>query len=141
LLIPRPLNERPFFLEGTLMLVKRHNGFTLIELMIAVAIIAILAGVALPLYRNYIQTSQQGVLINNIASIEVFQEDFRLRTGAFLTTAANLAAITAAIGWQPQNNDGTTYSVAAGPGGSYQVTATSPTGIVVCRRFPDKVAC
>jgi prepilin-type N-terminal cleavage/methylation domain-containing protein len=123
------------------MLVKRHNGFTLIELMIAVAIIAILAGVALPLYRNYIQTSQQGVLINNIASIEVFQEDFRLRTGAFLTTAANLAAITAAIGWQPQNNDGTTYSVAAGPGGSYQVTATSPTGIVVCRRFPDKVAC
>lgn len=123
------------------MTVNRQMGFTLIELMIAVAIIAILAGVALPLYRNYIQTSQQGVLINNIASIEVFQEDFRLRTGAFLTSAANLAVITAAIGWQPQNNDGTTYSVAAGPGGSYQVTATSPTGTVVCRRFPDKVAC
>ncbi len=123
------------------MLVSRHNGFTLIELMIAVAIIAIISAVALPLYRNYIQTSQQGVLINNIASIEVFQEDFRLRTGAFLTTAANVAAITTAIGWQPQSNDGTTYSVAAGPGSSYQVTATSPTGIVVCRRFPDKVAC
>lgn len=123
------------------MLFNRRSGFTLIELMIAVAIIAILAGVALPLYRNYIQTSQQGVLINNIASIEVFQEDFRLRTGAFLTSAANVAAITAAIGWQPQSNDGTTYAVAAGPGGSYQVTATSPTGIAVCRRFPAKVAC
>ena len=123
------------------MLVNRHNGFTLIELMIAVAIIAIISAIALPMYRNYIQTSQTGVLVNNIASIEVFQEDFRLRTGAFLTTAANVAAITAAIGWQPQSNNGTTYTIAAGPGGSYQVTATSPTGIVVCRRFPDKVAC
>ena len=123
------------------MLVNRHKGFTLVELMIAVAIIAIISAVALPLYRDYIQTSQQGVLINNIASIEVFQEDFRLRTGAFMTTAANLAAISAAIGWEPQSNDGTTYSIAAGPGDSYQVTATSSTGIVVCRRFPDKVAC
>lgn len=119
----------------------QQKGFTLIELMIAVAIIAILAGVALLLYRDYVQTSRQGVLINNIASIEVFQEDFRLRTGAFLTTAANLAAITAAIGWQPQSSDGTTYSIAAGPAGSYQVTATSADDLVVCRRLPDKVAC
>ena len=119
----------------------RAKGFTLIELMIAVAIIAIISAVALPLYNNYIQTSREGVLINNIASIEVFQEDFRLRTGAFLTTAANQAAITAAIGWQPQSNDGTTYSIAAGPGNSYQVTATSSNGTVVCRRFPDKVPC
>ncbi len=117
------------------------KGFTLIELMIAVAIIAIISAVALPLYNNYILTSQQGVLINNIASIEVFQEDFRLRTGAFMTTAANVAAITAAIGWQPQNVDGTTYSIAAGPAGSYEVTATNASGTIICRRFPDKVAC
>jgi len=123
------------------MIADNRKGFTLIELMITVAIIAILAAVSLPLYRNYIQTSQTGVLVNNIASIEVFQEDFRLRTGAFLTTAASAAAINTAIGWQPQSNDGTTYSIAAGPGTSYEVTATSPTGIVVCRRFPDKVEC
>ena len=123
------------------MIADTRKGFTLIELMIAVAIIAILAAVSLPLYRDYIQTSQTGVLVNNIASIEVFQEDFRLRTGAYLTTAANVAAINSAIGWQPQSDDGTTYSIAAGPGTSYQVTATSPTGIAVCRRFPDKVVC
>ena len=36
----------------------RAGGFTLIELMIAVAIVAILAAVALPSYRNYIHRSQ-----------------------------------------------------------------------------------
>ncbi len=118
------------------------SGFTLLELMIVVAVLAIISAIALPAYTGYVQSSREAVLINNISTIEVFQEDFRLRTGAYLTVAADAAAIEAAIDWENEGDEpGTTYAIAAGPGGSYQVTATGPDGTSVCLQLPDGVRC
>ncbi|SFI20423.1 type IV pilus assembly protein PilE [Collimonas sp. OK307] len=54
----------------------KEKGFTLIELMITVAIIAILAAVALPAYSDYVKRGQIQDGTTNLASGRVRMEQF-----------------------------------------------------------------
>ena len=54
------------------------KGFTLIELMVVVAIVAILAGVAVPSYREYIERGDS-------AECKVFAQDIAARQERFYT--------------------------------------------------------
>ncbi len=60
-----------------------QKGFTLIELMISVAIIGIVAAIAIPAYVDYIEAAEEAVMVQNIDTMRMFQEDFRLRNGAY----------------------------------------------------------
>jgi len=77
---------------------KKATGFTIIELMITVAIVAIIAAIALPSYQNYIMKSRRTDGLTALADLRLAQEKFRSNcphyaasVGASQVCAANSA--------------------------------------------------
>jgi len=68
----------------------RQRGFTLIELMIVVAIIAVLAAIALPAYQDYVAKSQ---LTAGLAEVNGGRTMFESQVLANNVTTFNLADI------------------------------------------------
>jgi len=65
---------------------KNQQGFTLIELMIVVAIIAILAAIALPAYQNYVARSQVTAGLADIrGGVTAFEEKINRGSLTWLT--------------------------------------------------------
>ncbi|CAK3038181.1 MULTISPECIES: pilin [Vibrio] len=64
---------------------KRTNqkGFTLIELMIVVAVIGVLASIAIPQYQNYIKKSEAAAGLATLKSLTTNIDTFVADTGGF----------------------------------------------------------
>ena len=66
-----------------------QKGFTLIELMIVVAIIGILAAIAIPQYQNYIAKSQVSRVMGETGALKTAYEDC-LNTGKTAVDACDM---------------------------------------------------
>ena len=83
-----------------------QKGFTLIELMVTVAILAIIASIAIPAYNGYIRTARNTEAAQDLASLRIAQEEFFAENNTYFL-GADAGAIRTASGliWQPGNWD------------------------------------
>ncbi|MEX1667219.1 type IV pilin protein [Zhongshania arctica] len=75
-----------------LLSLARHRGFTLIEVMITVAIISILTLVALPSYRDYVVRANRSAAASYLQEVANLQERNFLDERSYATSMLDLGA-------------------------------------------------
>ena len=72
---------------------KAQKGFTLIELMIVIAIVGILAAIALPAYQDYIVRSKMSEAIVALSEAKTTVTEYVASTGGVPVSATVLASM------------------------------------------------
>jgi prepilin-type N-terminal cleavage/methylation domain-containing protein len=82
-------------------------GFTLVELMIAIAVVSILAAVAIPAYLNYLRQSYLSEATSSISSIKSAEESYFSINGCYVAAAPWPAAVPVgcSVAWDPVTLD------------------------------------
>jgi type IV pilus assembly protein PilE len=64
---------------------RTQTGVTLIELMVTIAVLAVVASIAIPAYTGYIKTAQKGECLHEVAAIQLALEEFFLENNEYFS--------------------------------------------------------
>jgi type IV pilus assembly protein PilE len=79
---------------------QKSRGFTLIELMIVVVIVAILLGIGLPAYQNQVIKSKRSVGKGELMKVAASQEQYFVNNKRYATDLADLGYADGADGYE-----------------------------------------
>jgi prepilin-type N-terminal cleavage/methylation domain-containing protein len=106
----------------------RKAGFTLVEIMIVVAIIGLLAAIAIPNFIRARAKSQQNACINNLRQIDAAINEWALENGQ--TTGATVASVATVSAYIKLNSNSSVPGCPAG--GTYSTSSVGATPQVSC---------
>ena len=105
---------------------KRSLGFTLIELMIVVALIGVLAAIAVPAYQEYARKARRADAKQALIALQLQQEKWRASN---ITYALTLGPPPNFLNWVTTSTDGHyRLAVTAASATSYNMTAAPISG-------------